>query len=456
MDFNATDFPLTIVSTDTTTLRELCWTLSAYGYQAIATSDWSEEATWRRPVAPTLVILDARDEQQIEAALAAARSTPYSYRVALYDGNLLSNADVLMDLGADDLIRYPLNVGELIACLRRGARRLEFEQRFNRSATFDQQRGVANQRGFTLQLARKLKENGGSTGNSLLVLGIDFLDTIRAQHGSAAVENVCSLVTDMIFSGLSAQDCRGIVEESVFAILLHDQSVSDGLLFANEVNAQFASVIGKGIAISLSGVVLGWPSGDTAEVALERAMSALHQIKAWGGKQVLELGEVERVYSEWNLRFASQQATDARHAMEAFPLVLPLQSAASTGRLGITSFAEGCLPPCVPIVDDVGHLVGVIDKTTLHAHGNEVFNSLDEHLEPVSTTLRGDSGLDEIVSSLESTESGYLLVVENKKPIGYVTHETVAALRANLGSESNEHSWQVVDCGLNSLVVPLI
>jgi GGDEF domain-containing protein len=456
VDFNSTGFPLAIVSTDTTALRELSWTLSAYGYQALATSDWSEQAPWRRVAAPTLLILDARDEQQIEAALASARSTPYSYRIALYDGNLLGNPDMLMDLGADDLIRYPLNAGELMSCLRRGARRLEFEKRFNRSATFDQQRGVANRRGFTLQMGRKLKDSDGSEGHTLVVLGIDFLDTLRDQHGSTAVENACSLVADMIFSGLTAQDCRGVVEEGVFAVLLHDRSVSDGLLFANEVNEQFAAIIGKGIRISLSGIALGWPSGETAEVAIQRATAALDRIKGWGGKQILDLGEVEREYTAWNLRFAGQQATDARQAMEAFPLVLPLQSASSAGGLGITSFTEGYMPPCLPIVDDVGHLVGVIDKTTFRTHGNEVFNSLDEHLESIPATLRGDSGLDEIVSSLESAKSDYMLVVENKKPIGYVTNETVAALRASISSDSDDRAWHAVDCGLNGLIVPLI
>jgi GGDEF domain-containing protein len=455
VDFNSTSFPLAIVSTDTTALRELTWTLSAYGFQAIATSDWSEGAPWRRTMAPTLVILDARDEQQIETTLAAPRATPYLYRIALYDGNLLGNPDVLMDLGADDLIRYPLNAGELISCVRRGARRLEFEQRFNRSATFDQHRGVANRRGFALQLDRKLKENGNSVTGTLVVLGIDFLETVRSQYGSAAVENTCSLVADMVFSGLSPQDCRGVIEEGIFAALLHDRSVGDAVLFANEVNEQFATVAGKEISISLSGVAANWPSGDTAEGVLQRATSALDRIKGWGGKQVLDLGEVEREYMAWNLEFAGQQATDARHAMEALPLILPVHSTSHTGGLGIASFTEGYLPPCVPIVDDVGHLVGVVDKTTFQTHGKDVFNSLDEHLVHVSSTLQGDSQLDEIIASLEAADNDYVLVVENKKPIGYVTNETVAALRANV-SDSTEHSWWDVDCGLNSLVVPLI
>jgi GGDEF domain-containing protein len=455
VDFDSTSFPLAIVSTDTTALRELSWTLSAYGYHSLATADWSQEAPWRHTLAPTLVILDARDEQQIEAALAAARSTPYSYRVALYDGNLLGNPDVLMDLGADDLIRYPLNVGELISCVRRGARRLEFEQRFNRSATFDQQRGVANRRGFTLQLDRKLNENGNSNESALFVLRIDFLETIRAQHGSSAVEKACSLVADMVYSGLSPQDCRGIIEEGTYSVLLHDQSLGDGLLFANEVNEQLATIIGLGFPLSVSGVVLSCPSGDTAEVVLQRATNALDRIQGWGGKQILDLAEVERVFTAWNLKFAGQQETDARHAMEALPLVLPLHPTSHTGGLGIASFTEGYLPPCVPIVDDVGHLVGVIDKSTFRTYGKDVFNALDEHLEPVSSTLRGDSPLDEIIASLEAADNDYVLVVENKKPIGYVTDETVTSLRARV-SDCDDLSWRAADYGLNSLVVPLV
>jgi GGDEF domain-containing protein len=455
VDFSSTGFPLAIVSTDTAALREITWTLSAYGYSSLPSSDWSDQAPWRRMYTPGLLILDARDEEEINAALAASRSNPFVYRVALYDASLSGNPDLLMDLGADDLIRYPLNVGELVSSVRRGARRLEFERRFSLNATFDQQRGVATRRGFTLQLERRLEENREESSGALVVLGIDFLETIRECHGSAAVENSCSLATEMVFSGLSTHDCRGVLEEGVFAVLLHGQSVSDAILFANEVNEQFAAVLGKGFRMSLSGVVAAWPPSGTSESIIQRALSALARARAWGGNRVLDINEVEREYTAWNLRLAGNQSTDARHAMEALPLVLPLHPTIPAYGMGIASFTSGPLPPCIPVVDDVGHLVGFVDGETIQKEGKEIFRALDEHLEPVPTNLRGDSRFEDIVASLESADREYLLVVENKKPIGYVTNETVASLRPKISGDSGEHQF-AADCSLNSLVIPLI
>jgi CBS domain-containing protein len=208
--------------------------------------------------------------------------------------------------------------------------------------------------------------------------------------------------------------------------------------------------------MSLSGVVMAWPSQESAEIAIQRSLAALSRVNAWGGNQVLDINEVEREYTAWNLRLAGQQSCDARNAMEALPLVLAHHSNGPASRVEISSFTAGQIPPCVPVVDDVGHLTGVVDRETLRHQGEEVLGALDEHFEPDSTTLRGDTRFEDIVASLESADSDYLLVVENKKPIGYITGETVAALRPKVAGEVSVDSFAAADCGLDSLVVPLI
>lgn len=455
MDFSSTRFPLVIVSTDTTALREISWALSEHGYQGVPYSDWSEQALWRRMSAPGLVILDARDQQHIQAALAESRSTPYVYRVALYDPNLLGNPDMLVDLGADDLLRFPLVGGELVSILRRGERRLEFEKRFALSTTFDQQSGVANRRGFTIQLDRLLLDKENKSNYALAILGIDFLETIRERHGFLALEKACSLVAEVIHEGLSPQDCRGLLDKGVFAVLLHGQSLAEAKQFAQEANDRIAATIGTDLPISLSGVTLNWPSGDKAEVTIRRAMTALDHVRGWGGNQIHDLKEVELEHSTWKRKFTAAPAAEARNVMEPLPLVLPLSSATSTNRLGVYSFTAGQVPPCVPVVDDVGHFVGVIDGEIFKNSGPDVFNALEEYLEPAPSTLRGDSHLDDITAALESSDKDYLLVIDNKKPIGFVTHETLAAYEVKAGGDSSDLKFASASWGLSSLVVPL-
>ena len=458
MGLNSTKFPLAIVSTDTTALREISWTLSTFGYQAVACSDWSEHAPWQRLNGPALVILDARDKQETQAALAVSRSVPYAYRIALYDAELQANPDVLVDLGADDLVRYPINVGELVSSLRRGARRLEFEQRFKISTTFDLQSGVANRRGFTRQLERRLQDKGNATNSALVVLGVDFLETIHQQYGLVAVERACGLAAEILYGELAAEDSRGILAEGIYAALLQGRSLSDGVLFAEEI----ASLVNErnvpsvyGPQISLSGVVFDWPSGDTADGTIDRALAALRHVRGCGGNHVLDANEVEHEYSAWKQEFSAQQVTDAQHVMEALPLVLPINAVSHASGLGVYSFALSPLPPCVPVVDDAGHLLGVVEPQAFRTHGKDVFGSLDEHLEPVSATLRAGSRLGDIAALLKTADKNYLLVVENKKPIGYITHETLAALELKTDDEDDDGEFALVGSDLSSLVVPL-
>lgn len=460
VNLNSTRFPLAIVSTDTTALREISWTLSSFGFQAVVCSDWSGHAPWQRMDTPTLVLLDARDKEQTQAALAVSRSAPFTYRIALYDANLQANPDVLLDLGADDLICYPLNTGELLASIRRGIRRLEFEERFKQTTTFDLQSGVANRRGFTRQLERKLHHSDPDTNGSLIVMGIDYLENIRALHGSSAVERISSLMAETLFGELSGDDTRGMLAEGVFAALLPGQSLGEGVLFAEEVgnvvNDRSGANNVNSLRATLSGVVFEWPSGDTAENTIRRALAALQHVRDWGGNRVLAAVEIEREYAEWQQRFSAQQATDAQHVMEALPLILPISVANHGGGLGIYSFESGALPPCVPVVDDVGHLLGVVESETFEAFGKEVFGALDEHLEPVATTLRSDSRLSDIADSLKAAGKDYLLVVEDQKPIGYVTRATLSGLEVRADDGFDDSGVLHVDHGLSSLVVPLI
>src|SRR5690606_25886518 len=106
------DFPITIVSTDTTALREISWALAAFGYRATASSAWSDHAPWRRIGTPSVLLLDARDEET-QRLLSAPRTEPYVYRIVFYEAALPAGSECLTGMGADDLVRYPLNMGEI-------------------------------------------------------------------------------------------------------------------------------------------------------------------------------------------------------------------------------------------------------------------------------------------------------------------------------------------------------
>jgi GGDEF domain-containing protein len=453
------DFPITIVSTDTTALREISWTLSSLGYQATTSSDWSDHAAWQRTNHPSLLLLDARDESEIRKLLSSPRSTPYSYRVAFYDSHSLVNADKLMELGADDLIRYPLVIGELISCLKRGRRRLEFEKRFSIATTFDLQTGIANRQGFLRQLERKLRDTRGRNEGCVLVMGIDFLDTIRPQYGQFAVEEANTLLAKLLHQELASEDSRGILQEGVYAALLQGQSVNQGIAFAENLGRIFSessyTLNSKGLRLTLSGVVFDWPWGENAAEAIKRGLVALRNVRGFGGNQILEASEVEEAYMHWQQNLPMHNNVDAQHIMEALPLVLPISAANSTpNSWGIHAFSsQQPFPPCVPVIDESGSLLGVIEAETFRDCGSDAFAAIDEHLDPNPEVIVSDARLTAIATAMQAANKGYLLVVENNKPVGYITAETLAEAMSEPTEQSDDEEFLPGELGMKSLVV---
>lgn len=460
---DSTHIPISILSTDTIALSELSWTLKSYGYPVIASSDWTESCAVQRIGSSSLVVLDARDDKQIRDALTAQRATPYVYRIAIYDEKSLASSDSLMDLGVDDLVRYPINIGELLTCLRRGARRLEFEQRFHDSTTFDLQAGILSRRGLTRQLQRKIESDNTATLDTLIVLGIDHIETIRAQHGFCAVEYANSLLVEAFQNELASEDLRAVLHEGLYALLLHGQGVDQAIQYTHDIIHQISDLSSSRNAdyprLTASAVVVDWSSCDNAEQTISRAETAFDFLSAFGGNQILNLNEVEKKHASWKQQFSSNHNLHAQHIMETFPLVLPINAATPMNRssLGIFSLTSSkSFPHCIPIVDVGGNLLGVVESESFRQHGNEVFHSLTEHLDPSPDTVKATSGMDEIAASLESSDRDYLLVVENKKPIGYITKQTYAAIGSKVPNEPHPRNLAKADCGLRSLVVPMI
>ncbi len=460
MTSTAIPFPITIVSSDTTALREISWTLSSFGYQVVASSDWSEHAAWRQMVIPSLLLLDARDEEEIKEVLSSPRTTPFVYRIAFYE--TIPNPDRLLDLGADDFIRYPVNIGELLSRLKNGGRRLEFERRFKMTESFDQQPGIISKRRFIQKLERQLHNNRDAHDGALVVMGIDSLERLQAQYGFSAVEDATTRLAQCLNAELSSEDFCGIVQEGIFVVLLQECTVSEGVQFGEDISKQFneqsTAADGKRARQSVSGIVLNWPTGETANDAVHRGVTALGYVRCSGGSLVLDVNEIEEEFSTWKRQFPSYHEVNARHMMEALPLVLSIDDPTLIDRqgLGVYAFASGqSLPPCVPVVDEMGHLLGVVDTVALREYGSDIFGSLDEHLVPVSDTVSGSAPLDEIVNTLAISPKDYLVVVENKKPIGYISYENLAAITVDPMDRQDDSFKELADTGLNSLVVPL-
>lgn len=455
------DFPITIVSTDTTALREISWALAAFGYRATASSDWSDHAPWRRIGTPSVLLLDARDEET-QLLLSAERTEPYVYRIVFYDAALPAGSERLTDMGAEDLVQFPLNMGEIFSRLKSAGRRLEFERRFCSAMTFDQEVGMANRRGLIRQLDRKLLNAQDTDEGAFIILGIDFLDELRSQYGSLAVDESTLNLAKLLHEELASEDLRGAIQEGVFAVLLAGRTVSEGQSFAKNISillaAQDVTADTARPQISVSSVVLDWPAGDTGADAVTRGLTALEHARGYGGNQILTADKLEQDHSEWTQNFQPFHEIRAEHVMESLPLVLPANGSMSADCGGSSTHAfisNQPVPPCVPVVDEGGSLVGVVEEDSWHQHGGGVFQSVDEYLVGVSELADASISFDDLVESASASERDYLVVVDNQRPIGYVTTQSLAAVKIDPVDAIYDPSLQYADEGLDTLVVPV-
>jgi len=431
----------------------------------MASSDWSEHAPWQQMEEPSLLLLDARDQSEIQALLSSPRTSPFVYRIAFRGAVAEGNSEPLMDAGIDDSICFPINTGELLTRLKSGLRRLEFERRFALAKILDQQTGIATRTGFVRQLERQMNNESETKDGALVVIGIDFFDLIYSKHGYFAAEEASTLLAQCLSDQLSEEDFCGVLDQGVFAVLLHDSTVNEGVQFAEivakEIDAQDTSISNNKNRLSVSGVVINWPCGASAGDVVERGLAVLTHVKCFGGGLILDANKVEQDFSTWQQQHdveSPSPAVFARHVMEALPLVLPIDGFTLTHEhsLGIYALTpDQTLPPCIPVVDEHGVLLGVLEQNSLRQLGNAVFQALDEHLIPAPATVQANLPFDELCSTMEMVKENYLIVVENKRPIGYITSENLAALTVDPIEEQANTQRAQNEVDLSSLVVSL-
>ena len=318
--------------------------------------------------------------------------------------------------------------------------------------------------GFVRQLERQLLNESDSNDGALVVMGVDFLELIYSQHGFFAAENATITLAQRLSDQLNEEDICGHLQEDVFAVLLPGSTVSDGMQFAEVAAREFSEQNGilpeKKNRLSASGVVLNWPSGNSANDGIARGLATLGHVRCCGGNLVLDANEIEQEFSNWQQQLEDdtlRQPITAQHVMESLPLVLPINGSSSFDKhsLRIYAFESGrALPPCVPVVDEKGHLLGVVDPDAFHQYGSDVFQSLGEHLVPVSATVNSSLPLDELFSAMEMVQNDYLVVVDNRKPVGFITSDNLATLATQPLEEQADFEQQQFEESLASLVVP--
>lgn len=414
-----TDLPITIVSADRALLRELSWTLSLFGYQVTASCDWSDESPWQRNTQPSLLLLDARSSQDIDSVLSKSRSAAFMYRVAIGDGD---SAERLLLAGADDVIRFPVNTGELIARLRAGVRRLEFERRLALRKRHDPTTGVLTRKALLETL-----EATATPPVSCVTFGIDFLPLLSSQYGTHAVKSLTATLLRCVRQQLGDGERLAMLSDSTFAAVL-ERPLDDADQFAQAVAKAFAScdtLVREVRSLpSLSATVASWKPESPAADQLDGYESIFEHVQSYGGGYIVRSAQVQDEIASWrNDMDAGVPFEDvvAQDMMEMFPIILTDQQVQSGYVATLPSGQQLCVP-CVPVVDDAGRFVSAAPAGAFGPADSQPSAAKPQ-------TVEFNQPLSELFESFSAAQSEYLVVVDaQQRPVGYVTCESLASL----------------------------
>lgn len=457
-------FPITIVSTDRALLRETSWMLGSCGMQASSSTDWSNTAIWRLSDRPSLLLLDARDQEQIEAFLERPRNQPYHYVIAFCDSDAETYIAKLLDSGVEDILSLPTNSNELRTRVQAGLRRVEFECRLAKTISKDPKSGYDTCNGFAKKLQQKIRDQSGADESVVVAVGIDSQDILCGQFGALVYEMANQTLAKCITEQTTDEDFCAALDDGVFLVYLENSAVREGVqcaeLIVKEFKAQNVLAPEFGVRITVSGTVFGVPKDTEANEVVSRTLQAFQQVKNSGGNAILDAFAMEQAFATWMRQATSADANRAalaRHIMLPLPCVLPADTANKhhSEQLGILVLdSEAPHPPCASVLDRQGRFLGVVDPSRIDWSNGHFASSVSEHLEPTSATASCSQPTNELAETMDEAGSDYLVILDGERPVGFVTR---SMLPTTDSFSVNDSLWEneVLDgYELERLVVP--
>ncbi len=454
-----TDIPVTIVSTDPEVLRELSWTLSTFGYRVETSSDWSEDAPWRWAYRLGILLLDPSTQEELGAPLENGRGGHFLYRVLIEDANP-AGEDRPASAAADDVISRPVNPGELLARLRTGARRLEFERRLRQRAVIDQETGLLSRVGFVGRAETLRREGRLDRPATLAMFEIDFFEQIRVEYGRHATKTLLAGLSRSIERAAGGKAVIFMSSPDVIGVLLVDSTEADGRLFAQTVVSQFgdSDTLAREVRCcpSVSAAVSPW-SEQPAEEIIQLCEESLWHARSCGGGTVVMAEEAEQKSLAWRRDVeagAFFQKVVAQDVMEVLPVLISSDDPAKSGQ--INELRRSCqqgkpVPSCLPVVDDRGMITGIVNQDAL-ASGKTRQSELISQVVPM---VSPEATLVEVLDAFSECGDGRLAVVKDNRPLGYITCDTLTELFTEPVSRLKYYCESPTTPSLKDLAVPL-
>ena len=286
---------IVVVDNSRVNLKILTIMLEDHGHEVVSFLDSSEALSY------------IRCEQDVDVVLTGLELSPISGFELCWDTRLLvsrgrqiyvlamsSSAEdskliETLDSGADDFIRKPPNLQELLARLRVAERMKYMQEELIKLATLDCLTGILNRRAFFDAAVAHCTAADDGADLSAIMFDIDHFKRVNDRYGHDIGDKALVAVVGTVEKEFGLFARMGGEE---FALLLPNMAKDEALDVAEKLRAEVEALAletedqSKPLKLTCSFGVSEWSKGDTIETLLKRSDLALYLAKESGRNQV--------------------------------------------------------------------------------------------------------------------------------------------------------------------------
>lgn len=467
-------FSILIVSADRTLLRRVSKFLEIFGYEVRQASSEAAALAAAEASPPDFLLVDGQLQdtasavasKQICRQIRRLDSLVFTYCVLLIDDPEVASLTESLEAGFDDFLARDVVYGELLARLRAGARVLEYERRLTEQNGCDTITGLMERSAWLRQWTPWQQaveaDKTVRTNPYLAVLDFDSFGRFARVRGLINYRDLLRNAAQTIQSALPANALAGVLHDNRLAILFTSandetaektaeswlQSLRDTPLHVSNVDVQVTASIG----------FTAVQANEPADIALQRATSALQLAKSSGRNCVVHSDEVDDEQQAWTELAGDGRlfaTTLARDVMTPCPLLIGADETVDQG----LALAQQTQLPLLPVVDADGRLMGIVTTAKLEAARSQPQRPRQASVRLVRHVMQTDypkfnetTSLNEMMEHFADSEHDVAIVVRDQRPAGLVFCQGLAALNERL----NIAAFQPAEVGAGSeyLLVP--
>ena len=456
---------IVVVSPDTSVLHALSWMLTAVGYTVVTSNDVGKSAAWRQFCDTDFVVFDGRSIPLPTVTTLAHRSDNPVYRIFLYDPAAFTDLSAWFAVGANDALRVPVSRGELLARIRTGARMLEFENRLRAQSTHSHFPGIYSIRGLLRKLNKVNIEDKSSTlGRTLLTTSIDFFTGFCREEGESAARGLLTALAKSILQSVSGEAIAAYADAGTFHVLLPGRKVATARVVAEQIAQGFRAAQADReprARLSITTAIVPWKVGVRPEQLLEQGQETLLIARQSGGHCAIEQDEFAEELASWRNELAAGSPfanVVAQDIMEPFPgssrarfnepsdagRLAPRPGAGVAVRRSRRPIGGRCLA-------GAGASASATDAAAPAEPALGESPALTE-----AVTIAHDAVFPEIYEAFSTQGCLIMVVVADRRPIGYLTFSGFLSLIEPINSATFSSDEPVADDSRSLLVGSLV